>query len=180
MAFDRPVIDSHLHLYSWFNNQGQTLFEGFDEYQRSHGFEAINLCALPFHYGDIGNNIMAALYKLHNPTAYAYGGIAYPELPVRLPLPEGMDALSQYRELMEIGFDGIKLIETKPDDQKLLGMPLDHPFYEPFFAAAEADGTHLVWHVADPETFWDINRIPERFLKAGWFYGDGTFPSYGA
>jgi len=79
---------------------------------------------------------------------------------------------------MDLGFDGIKMLETKPTEQKTYGMCIDDDCYDPFFAACEKDGTPMVWHVADPDSFWDMDRIPQRFLDRGWFYGDGTYMSY--
>jgi DegV family protein with EDD domain len=72
---------------------------------------------------------------------------------------------------MEIGFDGIKFL-YKPDVQKLERLPLDHAAYEPLFAQMEKDCTHITWHVADPDNFWDA--------KTGrkWDYSDGTYPLY--
>ena len=173
------VIDSHWHLYIYQDEQGRDFRAVLDEYQQANGLEAVNICAIPV-YGGLGpaQNILAALYKLHNPAAYAYAGLVYPQCPYSCPMPDGMDPLSQYSELMQIGFDGIKMLETKPTEQKVYGMRIDEAYYDSFFAAAERDGTHMIWHVADPDTFWDIDRIPKVFLDRGWFYGDGTYLSY--
>ena len=173
------MIDSHWHLYVPYHEDGTDYRLMLDRLQQEQGLEAMNLCCIPC-YHELGpaQNILAALYKLHNPTAYAYGGLVYPQIPFQNPMPEGMDPLSQYRELMDLGFDGIKMLETKPTEQKIYGMCIDDPYYDGLFAAAEADGTHMVWHVADPETFWDIDRIPQRFLDRGWYYGDGTYMSH--
>ena len=173
------MIDSHWHLYVPYHEDGTDYRLMLDRLQKDHGLEAMNLCCIPC-YHELGpaQNILAALYKLHNPTAYAYGGLVYPQIPFQKPMPAGMDPLSQYEELMDLGFDGIKMLETKPTEQKAYGMCIDDPYYDSFFAAAEAQGIPMVWHVADPETFWDIDRIPQRFLDRGWFYGDGTYMSY--
>jgi hypothetical protein len=31
--------------------------------------------------------------------------------------------------------------------------------------------------VADPEDFWDPERVTQNAIDHGWFYGDGTFPT---
>lgn len=173
------MIDSHWHMYIHTYPDGRDFREVLDQVQKEQDLEAVNLCCIPC-YEDLGpaQNILGAIYKLHNPTAYAYGGLVYPDKPLRKPMPEGMDPLSQYRELMDIGFDGIKMLETKPSEQKAYNICVDDPYFDGLFAACERDGTHMIWHVADPEVFWDINRIPQRFLDKGWFYGDGTYLSY--
>lgn len=178
MKFELPVIDSHLHLFALKNKEDKTFFEAFDDYQQRFGLKAINICCCMVNFSDASNNILAALYKLHNPTAFAYGCPVYENFPVRLPVPQGMDAVSQYEELMEIGFDGIKLIETKPSELKTIDLPINGEFYDEFFARAEKDGTHFIWHVSDPQTNWDINTTPDWAIREGWFYGDGTYPTY--
>lgn len=178
MKFEKTVIDSHVHLFAVRDEDGKHYFEAFDEYQQRFGLKAINICCCTICFDDAGNNILAALYKLHNPTAFAYGSLVYSELPVKLPVPKGMDAATQYDELREIGFDGIKLIETKPSELKLVDLPINSKFYDEFFAKAEQDGTHFIWHVSDPQTNWDINTVPDWAVREGWYYGDGTYPTY--
>ena len=172
MKFEKTTIDSHIHLYNWFHVDGDDYFQKCDELQQALGLKGmcINCMTDPI-YGGVENNIMAALYKLHNPTAYAHGAIAYSSYPISLPFPEGMDPLTQYRELMEIGFDGIKFL-YKPDVQKLEQLPLDHAVYAPLFAQMEKDGTHITWHVADPAEFWSTE------CNRRWNYADGTYPLY--
>ncbi len=179
MKFTRPVIDSHWHVHSWADQSGKDFCTAIDEVQEALNLKAVNICSIPIHQ-DLGpaQNILAALYKLHNPTAYAHGALVYPQKPFVAPMPDGMDPLSQYQELMEIGFDGIKMLETKPYEQKQYQIHVDDEYFDSFFAACEKESTHMIWHVADPATFWDINKIPERFIARGWFYGDGTYMSY--
>jgi len=179
MKSETTIIDSHWHLYCWKDQNGQDFRTLIDHYIAENELTAINICSIPVHE-DLGpvQNILAALYKLHNPRAYAYGGLVYPQKPFTKPMPVGTDPLSQYNELMEIGFDGIKMLETKPTEQKKYGIEIDDPYFDQLFAACEENGTHMIWHVADPSTFWDIEKIPKRFLDRGWFYGDGTYMSH--
>ncbi len=172
MKIERTTIDGHIHLEHWFDENGTDFFELLDKLQKDSGVSGMNIASLTDKiYGGVEVNMMAALYKLHNPSAYAYAGLVYPEFPVVLPLPDGMDALTQYNELMEIGFDGIKIL-YKPDTQKEVKLPINSEFYEQLFAQAEKDKTPFLWHVADPEEFWSSDREGE------WSYGDGTYPTY--
>ena len=179
MTNKQTVIDSHWHVYPFWDAAGTDIHSVMERYRKENGMQAFNLCSVPIH-GERGpvQNILAAVCKLHNPKAYAYGGIVYPQRPFEKPMPQGMDPLSQYRELMELGFDGIKMLETKPFEQKEYGIRIDDPYFEEFFAACEENATHMIWHVADPGTFWDLKKIPKRFLDRGWYYGDGTYMSY--
>ena len=45
-----------------------------------------------------------------------------------------------------------------------------------FFGRMEERGLPLLWHVADPEEFWDHARVPVWAVKHGWSYTDGSFP----
>ena len=36
----------------------------------------------------------------------------------------------------------------------------------------------MCWHIADPQVFWDPDKVSEKTKAKGWFYGDGTYPSY--
>ena len=174
MPYSGQIIDGHLHVSDWFDSEGKDFYRGFDEVESRRGVRAINIAGIPIGEYGPANNMIAALYKLHNPRAFIHGGLIYPEYPVR-ELPCGSDPLTQYNELMEIGFDGIKLLDTKPNYHKEIACPLDLPLFAPFFAQADADGTHVLWHVCDPEEFWDINKITKYQIELGWYYGDGTY-----
>jgi len=179
MQYGRPIIDSHFHVFSWFDQQGKEFWENTDAYLAGRDFRAVNYCALPsMGNRDVSNNILVALYKLRHPEVYIHGGLIYDSYPVADVLPEGMDPVTQYRELMAIGFDGIKMLETKPTSLKCSGKPVCDDLYREFFNTIERDGTHMIWHVNDPDSFWDISRIRPDHLKKGWYYGGGGFPSY--
>lgn len=178
MKFEKTVVDSHMHLVGMKDAEGKCFYDFFDGLQTDHGLKALNICSCPITGWGVENNILCALYKLHNPTAYAYGSFFYPDKPIKIPMPEGLDFATQYDELLELGFDGIKMLETKTLEQHLYNVWVDADYFEDYFAKCERDGTHIIWHVADPETFWDINRIPARHLAKGWYYGDGNYPSW--
>lgn len=178
MKFDRDVIDGHYHIFNWYDRDGNDFYETTKKYADSRNFKAVNLVASTCGAArDVSLNIMAAFYKLRYPETYIHGGLIYDTYPVPAVMPEGMDPLTQYQELMEIGFDGIKMIETKPDRAKLMERKISDELFEPFFAAMERDKTHVVWHSVDPETNWDITTILPVFIQSGWFYGDGTYPT---
>lgn len=174
MKFNRQVIDGHYHIERWARKDGMSFLDSTGEYQNGRGIRAVNLCSLPCCIPSwlgtplgVDINIACALYKLKHPETYVHGGLSYHEFPMTSPLPEGMDMLSQYRDMMALGLDGIKILETKTKEQKLWGLRICDALYEPFFAAAEADGTHFVWHVADPLLMWE----------PGQMYADGSYPS---
>lgn len=78
----------------------------------------------------------------------------------------------QVDRLMALGADGIKMIEGKPTSRKTLPMPLDGPYYEEYFTRVEEKGVPILWHVADPEEFWDPDKTPSWAKERGWGYDD--------
>ena len=171
------IIDSHLHIMDWEDAAGNSFIEGFDEFIEKSGITTVNIASLPAgNNRNVKNNIMIAFYKIANEKAFAHGGLVYPEYPAPDVMPNGMDFVTQYKELMEIGFDGMKMLEGKPTLHKKVGRDLSSDLYDPYFAELEKDGTHLIFHVNDPEEFWSPDA--DQWIKdAGWYYGDGGYAS---
>jgi len=84
------------------------------------------------------------------------------------------DYMAEYGEkMMEMGCDGIKILESKPQMRSKYPIPdFDLPVWEPFWAWAEQSGIPFVWHVNDPDTFWDIEKAPPFAVSQGWLYDD--------
>lgn len=169
----RKIIDSHLHISKWGDKDFISCFDNYTE----KGIHALNICAIPFYQSNVCNNIVVGLYKLAHPNAYIHGGIELIKIPINN-MPENMSAVVQYKELMEIGFDGIKMLEGKPNEHKRFGQNLNHPSLNALYKEMEKDGTQLLMHVNDPDEFWDADRAPQWAIDAGWTYTDGTFSSY--
>jgi hypothetical protein len=78
--------------------------------------------------------------------------------------------------LSAAGCDGIKMIEGKPDMRKMLPIPpFDGKAFAPFWEKMARTQMPLLFHVNDPEEFWDATHIPDWARQRGWFYGDGSF-----
>lgn len=173
--YKTPMIDGHVHVYT------DKCVEYFLDYKKKYGFKHICvacLCNLNKTMENDGTqNILAAIMKLIDPDIYALGGLVYPEFPVTKAPTGDYDFAAQVKEFMEIGFDGIKMLENKPTTRKLTGLATDDPMYDSFYKYIEDNDIAVISHVADPETFWDYDLAPEFSHKEGWFYGDGTFLS---
>lgn len=165
-----PIIDGHVH---------------FAHPERMADIVALmdavpcarfNLVCLPNPDGTTQN--AAALYfKEHHPERVCLSGaLAYgPALADLARAP--MLLAEQVRALQGQGFDGLKLIEGKPQVRKLLPFPLDGPLYAPMWATLEAEQFPVILHVADPDEFWDAERCPDWARRCGWDYSDGSYPS---
>ena len=167
--FSVKAIDSHVHMTTWPD------MEYMLNYRRRFGYENVNIACTSERAKDPVCNILGAIIKLEDPHFYAHSAIIYPVFPVKAPVPDGWDFAAQAAELDQIGFDGMKMLETKPTYQKNTCMPMDDPIYEPYFAYLESHDKHIVWHSCDPEEFWDKDRAPAFAFENGWFYGDGSY-----
>lgn len=173
------VVDGHLHIEAWENKDGVPFTHYFEEYREKMGLHAIDIAALPSGYGaDVTSNLWCAIYKLLNKNTFAHGGLLYDQYPLGESLPSDMDFVTQLHELMEIGFDGVKMLEGKPTLNKKIGKNLLHKEYDKFFGEAEKLGTHVLFHVNDPKEFWDESKVSQDVKDHGWFYGDGTFSTH--
>lgn len=79
------------------------------------------------------------------------------------------------KKMLACGCDGVKMIEGKPDLRRSMPIPdFDAKSWEPFWSYAEATGLPILWHVNDPEEFWDALKIPTWAKSQGWLYGKET------
>ena len=164
-----PVLDAHIHL------PFPALVTDLEELIGEMNLERINLVSTP-DVAEINHNPAVIAYKAKHPTTtFICGGLDH--FSVQLDpahMPEAFAA--QVRSLHEAGFDGLKLLESKPIARKMINIPMDGPVYAPMWAELEALSMPVVWHVADPEEFWDEEKCPAWVKQSGWFYGDGTYP----
>jgi predicted TIM-barrel fold metal-dependent hydrolase len=173
---DMSIIDCHTHI---FNKSGD--FGNLLEAMRESGIEAFNVLSLAsaqeksFTGKYLLQNLLCLLIKASYPgkTIYTFGSLNYP-LPSEP--DQKYDFPDQARRLVDMGFDGFKMIEGKPDVRKLSGLPLDSEIYDGFYSFLESEKIPLLYHVADPEEFWDIKKVPSWAVSSGWYFGDGTFP----
>jgi len=166
---DLPVLDCHIHFGHPDYLPG--LVRILDD-QRVGKF---NLVCTP-HRARLSLVPDALFVKSHHPErAYVFGGLDITPLFLA---PDSCGALfaQSVDSLLNMGCDGIKMIEGKPDMRKLLPIPdFDGPAYEAYWAAMEQRQVPLLFHVNDPEEFWDPQRVPDWAREQGWFYGDGTY-----
>jgi predicted TIM-barrel fold metal-dependent hydrolase len=122
------------------------------------------------------NPALIAFKARHPDRVYLSGGLDYSEALVDRERASELFG-TQVRALKAIGFDGLKLIEGKPTARQRIPIPLDAPEYEGMWSALEETGLPAVWHVADPEEFWDAELCPPFARERGWYYADGGYPS---
>ncbi len=164
-----PILDGHVHLN---NHRG---IGDILELSQAAGIDRINIVCVP---GTperwLSSNSAALLAKgLHPASFYVFGGLVY-----NIGQPStAAEFERQAKSLRAMGCDGIKMLEGKPTSRKLIPFRMDDPVYDRYYAFLQETGFPIVWHVADPGSFWDPARITEMALQNGWDYTDGTFPT---
>jgi predicted TIM-barrel fold metal-dependent hydrolase len=72
---------------------------------------------------------------------------------------------------VKLGCDGLKMIEGKPTSRQEMDIPVTDPYFSDYWARVEELGLPIVWHVNDPEEFWDPEKIPGWAKQRNWGYG---------
>jgi predicted TIM-barrel fold metal-dependent hydrolase len=166
-----PIIDCHVH------HGDSSLVPDIVALMDSVGIKAINVVSTP-HPDHINLNPQGLEFKARYPQrVYLFGSLDYAELMAEGHLTSNL--ADQIDVLQNVGCDGIKMVEGKPLARKLLPLPpFDGPEYRDFFAHMERRRFPLLFHVGDPEEFWDADSVPPSARARGWFYGDDpVFPS---
>ena len=176
----RKIIDAHIHLTQWESEDGKSIFDSLRTYQNDNGITALdNMCCTS--NGDLwagyegDQTILGSVVKLENPSVFNHGCLF---------LPKGyrdygeFSFINQVDEIMELGSDGIKICDFKPDAYKLLKVDKHLSEYERLIDYCEKYGVYMCWHIADPEPFWHREMLPDIAVREGWYYGEGGYPAY--
>lgn len=163
----RPIIDSHVHI----RHVDQRA--GMERIRAALGIERMNIVCI-YSREVINHNPSGFATKVEYPgNFYVFGGLDHSAYwsDGKIETPS---LVEQVDRLLAIGCDGIKMLENKPTHRKLVDIPIDGPYFEDYFAHVEKLGVAIVWHVADPEEFWDPATTPRWAAEKGWGY-DKTF-----
>lgn len=167
---DLPIVDGHVH----FVHQGR-MDEILALMRRAHCGK-LNLVCVP-NPDATTHNPQALYFKTCKPeTTYISGALDYSTVLDNRSSASGIFA-QQIINLKKKGFDGLKLIEGKPNVRKMTGIPLDGIEYEGMWYVLEKEAFPVVFHVGDPEEFWDRENCPAWARDSGWDYSAGGFPA---
>ena len=161
---NKIVVDSHIHMKEFEN--GAAMLDSI----AALGVSEVVINSLPS-YRSIADNLASLYYKLNynKMKVRAFGGLHHFDVFSETPYEK------QAQRLIDLGFDGMKFLEMKPDLRKKLGKGLNDRSFDKMFSLLEEQNVPITIHCADPEKNWDITKVSPNALKAGWFYGDGTF-----
>lgn len=166
MFFQYPVNDVHIHAFS-LETADATL--AMVEELGYHKFNMLSGASYLPRW--MANNLLCAYIKAKSRgKGYAFAAVHYPETGI----PSAEDMLEQVKLYRSLGFDGIKMMDGKPTMRRRIGVPLDHPDYDPMFSYLEETGFPVLYHVNDPWEFWYWDKMPQ------WAKAQGKLLCYGA
>lgn len=167
--YECPVIDSHIHY------PHPAMMGSLMEVANKLKLERINIVCTP-HQERLSLTPDALHLKAHHPgRVFIFGGL---NVGAYLMAPDMVGEIfgEFIHTLVNAGCDGIKMIEGKPDLRKMLPIPkFDSEAFAPYWEAVEAAQIPVIFHVNDPEEFWEAERVPDWAVEQGWFYGDGSY-----
>jgi len=163
------ILDCHVHL------RDLSGIQDLEEIRRRVGADRMNIVCV-FGRENVNANPAAFVAKAEYPDRfYVFGGLDHSAhfSSGKIAAPS---LAEQVDRLIALGADGIKMLENKPTHRKLLDIPVDGPYFEEYFARLEETGFPVLWHVCDPEEFWDPERTPGWAKERGWGYDDTFAP----
>lgn len=167
---EAPIFDAHAHLGS---------LDGFDQLQRRmkrHGIQKAALMSLAGQGDCAQNPLLLAIQAAHPEDVIIFGGLDHLGYRRGLAPPYA----EQIKLLLQSGFSGLKMIEGKPQNRMALGRRLDDPVFDDMYDLLEKRRVPVLFHVADPATFWDAAQVPDFAKEQGWFYDEKNNLPYAA
>jgi predicted TIM-barrel fold metal-dependent hydrolase len=158
------IVDGHVHM-------GSTADEtAVLEIREAAGIDKMSLVSIQD--AAAGSGLPQSLYmKARHPARfYVFAGLNHAEK-----LSGGRvrtaSLVEQVDRIIELGCEGIKMIEGKPTSRQRMDIPVTDPYFADYWARVEELGIPIVWHVNDPEEFWDPARTPGWAKERNWGYG---------
>lgn len=173
-----PLCDTHVHLV--YQESLEKTIQIYRDIMEYFGYERIVLLAMhnSMKGSDPANNAKVLYCKSvlnaegTERKVYGFGSLFH--------YFDGRDTaegyLRQIQIMDQLGFDGVKLLEGKPQLRKKLGRRLDDPIFDEMYAYAESHGLPIKLHLGDPASFWKTDD-ESRNGKPNENGYDNSFPT---
>ena len=162
---EQDWIDAHIHALEL---ESLEQLEQLAAVEVGYGYRRWNWLSASA-MADASQNAVALYMKWRFPDCYAFAGFDHEGQFGGQGLAAGL------AELIEIGCDGLKMIENKPTERIRLGLSVLDPGIDEALSWLESAGVPALMHVGDPAPFWDPERVPDWARANGWFYGEGDY-----
>ena len=160
----RGIIDGHVHLWSM---DGESVLEAIRE---ATGIEKMGLASIQDPQAGAGLPQSLLMKARHPDTTFVLAGLNHAAWLSKGKV--GGPGLAEQVDLfVRIGCDGLKMIEGKPTSRQQMDIPVTDAYFAAYWARVEQSGLPVLWHVNDPEEFWDPGRIPGWAKERNWGYG---------
>ena len=162
----REIADSHFHFFGKIQTINKTV-----AILKKMGIKRVSALNF-FSSGKINtaNLVLLCFKRLYPDFVYAMAGLTYPENKPVNETDMQNELFAQAEKLFALGFDGFKIIETKPEFYKKLPYKITSPVYNKFFETAEKLQLPIVWHAADPEEYWPRRYSVKDYPPKKYFY----------
>lgn len=169
--------DAHIHIPEDLDRAFSMLCE-----LRDYGIREMNILAITDDEGYPVDNNLAALSlkrRMTGAQVSVFGGLYYhPHINLY-----GIPFLQQAQTLLDMGCDGMKFIEEKPNLRRQIGFGLNSKLYDGMFEMLEERQVPIICHINDPEEYWSREQIlkwpiGERLVEFGWLYDNDSFLTY--
>ncbi|MFB3882587.1 MAG: amidohydrolase family protein [Armatimonadota bacterium] len=166
------IVDCHTH----FGGADLDAIDGMLGRLEDGGIERLGLVVTSVP-GRVNSNAEGIYAKAKHPDrVYLFMGMDYSAVAQDVDHRLTYSLAQQIDRLIALGADGVKMINGKPNTRKASGIALDSVIYDDYFARLEERKFPILWHVNDPEEFWNPEQAPEWAKGPGWLYDD-TFPT---
>lgn len=174
------VFDLHVH-YSFEIPLRETIEIFQEEFVRT-GTDKMSFASLPHHehngkvdYDEMQNLKGLCLKDAFSPNAYAFAGLVHPQVYADKQAI-AQDFVKQAQEYLQVGYDGIKMLEGYPSLVKARNLPVDSEIFDKFYAFMEEKGFPILMHIANPEENWDREKASPQAIADGRVY-DESYPT---
>ena len=142
----KRFADCHMHIRG---ERKEEVFAMLDD-AYSKGITDAALLALPSCYS-ISENLAVLYYKMcySKIKVRAFGGLHLTDMFKNIPYE------TQVEKLLDLGCDGIKLYDMKPEIRYYNGRGIDNPAYDQMFSLMEERRTPVLIHANDPKEMWE-------------------------
>jgi hypothetical protein len=158
------IVDSHVHM------GGVTEEQSLLTVRQAAGVERMNLVCIQDPGKGEGLAQSLCMKARHPGVFYVFAGLNHAAR-----LSDGRvkapGLVAQANAFAAMGCDGIKMLEGKPTSRQKMNVPVTDAYFGDYWARVEELGTPIVWHVNDPEEFWDPARTPSWAKEHNWGYG---------
>ena len=152
-----PILDCHTH----FEGEDLNAIDGMLEQEAASGIDQISILISSFP-GRVNANPEGLYAKArHQEKVYLFAGLDYSAIAKDVDHRWTSSLAQQVDQLAAMGCDGIKMLNGKPNYRQSSGLALDCVIYDDYFARLEERGFPVLWHVNDPEEFWNPDEAPE-------------------